>query len=166
MISYTITPDTYVVTAAEVKTWLRLDHTTDDTLISSIIIPAAQSAIEHATGISLSNESEVVAVWDVDSNTGWLELPFAPLQEITEVKASDEVTTGYTTGGTNNYPTITIDAGVKVQVNYLAGSTTPDHELKLAVLQQAAYYYMNRESGDLAPAVKDIVLKRGRNLAI
>jgi hypothetical protein len=166
MISYTITPTSAAVTAAEVKTWLRIDHSTDDTLITGTIIPAAQAAIEHATGLSLSDEGEVVSIWDVDSNTGWLELPISPLQEIVKVLVSDEATTGYTEGGTPNYPTINITSGQKVQVEYLAGAETVDPELKLAVLMQAAYYYMNRENSDIAPAAKNIILKRGRNLAI
>lgn len=166
MISYTITPTAAAVTAAEVKTWLRIDHSTDDTLITGTIIPAAQAAIEHATGYSLSNEAVVVAIWDGDSNRGWLELPFAPLQEIVEVKLGDNISTAFTAGGAPNYPTLTVASGNKVSVEYLAGKATPDPELKLAVLMQAAYYYMNREISELAPVVKGIVLKRGRNLAI
>lgn len=167
MISYTLDRPSYIVSLAEAKSWIRIDHSADDSLIENVIIPAAQAMIEQATGLCFTDETEVVAVFDVTSNaTGWIELPFSPLQEIDTVEVNDEASESYAINGADYYPTMTVPSGTKVKVTYTAGMATPDPDCKLAVLQQAAYIYANRETTELAESVRKFVLLRGRNLAI
>lgn len=161
MLDVTINRTSYIVTAAELKTWLRIDHSADDTMLTNIIIPAAQQQVETATGLLLSNEQEVMAVYGADSNNGFVFLPCNPVQEITEVLINGEEYTDYelTAGGG-----LIVPAGFPVSVTYTAGYSTPDADLKQAVLMQAAWIYNNRESVELAPAVNRIVMMRTNNL--
>jgi len=161
MLDVTITRTSYIVTAAELKTWLRIDHSADDSLLTNIIIPAAQQQIETATGLILSNEQAVVAVFSAESNNGFIFLPCNPVQAITEVLLNDEIYDGYvlTSGGG-----MIVTAGFSVSVTYNAGFPTADAELKQAVLIQAAYLYNNREATDISQAVNRIVTLRTNNL--
>ena len=60
MITTTITTrPAPVVSLANAKSWLRVDHSTDDTLLQDIIIAAAQSMIVNATGRALSVNTAV-----------------------------------------------------------------------------------------------------------
>ena len=161
MLDVTINRTSYIVTAAELKTWLRIDHSAEDTMLTNTIIPAAQQQIETATGLILSNEQEVIAAYGADSNNGFVFLPCNPVQEIDEVLVNDTEYTDYelTAGGG-----LIVPADFTVTVTYKAGFDTPDAELKQAVLMQAAYLYNNREATDLAPAVNRIVMLRTNNL--
>ena len=164
MISYTIKRDSYCVTLAEAKAWLSIDNTAYDTIIEDVLIPSAQSAIERAMGLSLSNESTVILKVDDFSADVEIELPIAPVQEIVSV-TSDDVAIDYEYNGVDEYPVI-ITSGSNIEVEYKAGYAEVDAELKLAVLIQIAYFFQNRESSDIATAVKSIIMRRGRNLML
>lgn len=161
MLNVTINRTSYIVTAAEVKAWLRIDHNAEDSLITDIIIPAAQQQIETATGLILSNEQVIIAEYGTDSNNGFVFLPCNPVQEITEVVVNDAAYTDYelTAGGG-----LVVTAGYPVKVTYKAGFSTPESDLKQAVLMQAAWIYNNREAVDLAQAVNKIVMLRTNNM--
>lgn len=178
MLSVTITdrPEA-CITLTEAKAWLRVDHTADDTLLTDVLIPAAQDIIEQATGLMLSPDTVVVAKWDAESNlTGSLELPLAPFDYMVELTVNDEVVADgdYTINGLQNYPVLETGSGVTVEAEYIAGfaagtgydtSKLPP-ALKLAVLNQLAYMYDNRELNDLAPSVKGTIKLFTRNLPI
>jgi hypothetical protein len=152
-----------VVSLANAKSWLRVDHSTDDDLLEDIIIPAAQSMIENATGRALSEDTEIQVVVSSESNIGWLSLPFAP---VTAVSLP-------TTGITVNNDVAEMTAGEAITIEYTAGYTTCPPDLIMAVLNQVSWMYENR--GDepknygisgLSPNVKNIIQMYTRNLPI
>ena len=141
-----------IVTLAEAKTWLRVDHTADDNLIEDIIIPAAQQRIEMATGLMLSAGTEVKVEYTGIESAMYVDLPFAP---VTSVEAPED--------STNEGDTLLIPAG-DTTVEYTCGYTTVPADLKLLVLNQIDWMYNNRNSTELAPAIKGWILLYTRNL--
>lgn len=148
-----------VVSLAQAKSWLRIDHTTDDDLLEDIVIPAAQSMIEMATGRALSADTAIEVVVTADSNDGWLVLPFAPAQSV-ELP---------TTGVTLAADTVTITADVDVTIEYTAGYDVCPPDLVIAVLMQVAWMYNKRgedETQSMNPAISKILKLYTRNLPI
>ena len=178
MLSVTITDrPAACVSVAEVKSWLRIDHTADDTLIESTIIPAAQDLIEQATGLCLSGDTVVIAQWDAASNlNGTLELPLSPFDTMIELTVNDVVMEDgeYTINGHDLYPILDVQSGVAVKAEYLSGFAVDTGyntgklppALKMLVLNQAAYMYENRGDGKLSPEVQKGILLYTRNLPV
>lgn len=164
------------ITLAEARAWLRLDHTADDTLLDTIIIPGAQDKIEQATGLCLSGDTLVVVEVDAVTNDGEIHLPLAPFDSIIDIELDSEsiTTDDYTITGGTLYPVVNVSAGLKVKIEYLAGFATGNGytvagippALKIAVLMQTAYDYENRGDARLSPGVNEIVLLHTRNLML
>lgn len=141
-----------IVTLAEAKIWLRVDHTADDNLIEDIIIPAAQRRIEMATGLMLSAGTEVKVEYTGIESAMYVDVPFAP---VTSVEIPED--------STNEGDTLLIPAG-DTTVEYTCGYTEVPADIKLLVLNQIDWMYNNRNSTELAPAVKGGILLYTRNL--
>ncbi len=164
------------ITLAEARSWLRLDHTADDTLLSDIIIPGAQDKIEQATGLCLSGDTLVVVEVDAGTNDGEIHLPMAPFDSIIDIELDGASTTtdDYTITGGAMYPVLNVSAGVSCKIEYLAGFTTGNGytvagippDLKKAVLQQTAYDYEHRGDSMIAPEINHTILLHTRNLMI
>jgi len=162
------------VTLAEARAWLRLDHTADDSILSNIIIPNAQDKIEQATGLALSGDTLVVVVVDAETNNGIIDLPIAPFDSVIDVEINDINSTDYAVNGNAMFPVMTVGAGTKLKIEYIAGYAEGNGytvagippALKLAVLNQIAYDYENRGDGNLSPAVTNTILLYTRNLMI
>ena len=178
MLSVTITdrPEP-CITLTEAKSWLRIDHTADDSLLSDIIIPAAQSLLEQALGLILSADTIVTAEWDADSNlNGWLPLPFAPYDEMIELTVSGAVVADgdYVINGHTLYPVLEVSPNTSVKAEYLCGYAADNGydtgkipgALKACVLNQTAWMYANRGDGSISPEVQKTVLLYTRNLPI
>lgn len=78
-------PTAEPVSLAEAKLHLRVDHADDDTLISSLIVAARQSA-EHITGRALMPQTWELALDAFDSV---ICLPKPPFVSVTSVKYTD-----------------------------------------------------------------------------
>jgi len=158
MMTVTITDrPTPVIGLATAKSWLRIGHTTDDTLLEDYIIPAAQQIIEDATGLCLSDETGVKVVISADSNTGYLSLPYAPLIEMT----TEDVTVVADDAS--------FTAGVDTEIEYTAGYEECPPALKLLVLHQITWMYENRGDAQkqaLNPSIASMVQLYTRNLMI
>ena len=81
-------PSVEPLDATTLKTWCRIDGSDEDTLLTSLFIPAARQACENATGRAL-----ITQTWEVVLD-GWpaasaIELPRAPVLAITSVKYID-----------------------------------------------------------------------------
>lgn len=178
MLSVTVTDrPAACVSTSEVKSWLRIDHDADDTLIEDVIIPAAQDLIEKATGLCLSGDTLIVAKWDAGSNlNGALELPMAPFDTMIELTVNETVVEDgeYTINGHDLYPVLEVQSGVAVKAEYLAGFAVDTGyntgklpiALKMLVLNQAAYMYDNRGDGKLSPEVQIGLKLYTRNLPV
>lgn len=135
-------PSDPCVTLAQVKNHLRIDFTTDDTYLNSII-PQCQDRVEQYTATSL-NERTISVV--INNSYGNTELPYGPVISVTTTKDFD-----------GNALTDAIYKGVAFQtvyspclryltITYQAGYTDDNRppSLVLALLQEIAYRYENR----------------------
>lgn len=90
-------PGTEPVTLAEARAFLQLDSsfTSDDTLIQSVLIPAARAAAEHLTGRAL-----ITQTWrrTLDGFPCLIELEHAPLQSVSAVEYLDSAGVWQTVG--------------------------------------------------------------------
>ena len=81
-------PTVEPLTVAEAKAHLRVDHTTDDTLIESLI-KAARATAEKFQGRGYLNQTYKLYL-DYFPAAGYIELPYAPLSSVTSVVYEDE----------------------------------------------------------------------------
>lgn len=151
-------------TLQECKDQLKIDFSTDDALITSLIA-AARAEVEQFTGRSLVDR-EVQALIQLDG-CFLFELPYGPVQSITSITALAIF------GGTNEVVTdfdLYGDPGQFAQIKpkncgtytavYEAGHTVLPGPLRQAVIHQVAYLYEHRgdESGidGMSPTAKTL----------
>lgn len=108
----TSAPADLMLTTAEAKLHLKVDDTTDDTLIAGLV-KAATSHIENA----VLHRSLINRTYDLYMDTfptGYtLELPMPPLSSVTSVKYTDKNNTEQTWAATN-YKVVTTDDPGKI----------------------------------------------------
>jgi uncharacterized phiE125 gp8 family phage protein len=166
------------VTLAEVKEWLIIDHTDDDTLLTRLI-SRVRGAVESKTKLSLV-ERTITVTADLVRET---KLPHGPVREITEVLfrqgTNDDGTPDSITMTTEDYTTDGEDFKVfksskcgRHRISYNAGYGTdsgdtpvwncpvPD-DLKTAILMEIAYRYEHRgdETNSISAAGNETVQK-------
>jgi uncharacterized phiE125 gp8 family phage protein len=162
-------PASEPVTLTEAKLYLRVDHTTDDNLITSLIKAAREK------GEELSRRAFITQTWEMSLNS-WpddfrLRVYRPPLQSITSVKYTDRdnqerTWTDYDTDiasepGTiifNTLPGANLRTSGAITVRFVAGygssaSNVPER-IKAAILALVAHWYENRESLDVPAGIK------------
>ncbi len=94
------------VSRTDVKNWLRIDYTSDDSLIDSLI-NAARVHIEKLTGRSLVNKKlrANIELSGYVPNVWMIDLPYSPLICVDEVKLKE---------GINDYETLTVNDVVEI----------------------------------------------------
>lgn len=143
-------------TLSECKSQLKIDYTTDDTLITALIT-AARMLIEQYTGISLV-EREINAVCKLDG-CHLFELPYGPvdyttlvIQQLAAYGGTNTTVTGYSLYG-DHFVQIQPEEDAIYALTYNTGWVDPalPGALKEAVIQQVAYMYEHRgdENDDL-----------------
>lgn len=142
-------------TLAEAKSWMKVDLTDDDTLITELIT-VARKMVEGYLCISLVPKT-ITAI--LNNSQGGIELPYAPVTSVTSVVDEDDVTLTVTT----DY----ILQGVKFKTiktpyDYLkvvyVTEASEEEQFKTAVLQQIVFLYENRGDAagmQLSPMVKE-----------
>ena len=143
-------------TLQEAKDHLKVDYSTDDTLITTLI-SSVRHQLEQYTGVSyVARQVDIIAKLD---GCHAFELPYGPaasLPTITELKVLAGVSEvllidQYTTyGGIGDFIQIipTERAGT-FAITYTVGYTTLPTALKQAVLHQIAYLYEHRGDEDI-----------------
>jgi len=138
------------VTLAQVKSQLKIDFTTDDTLITALI-SAARAQIEQYTGTSIV-EREVITLCKLTGDN-WFELPYGPVTTASIVVST--VSIGGSTPETLTDFDIVGESFIQVSpgdndicypflVTYDAGYAIVPPGLSEAVLHQVAYLYEHR----------------------
>lgn len=139
------------LTLQQAKDYLRVTHSTEDTLITEMIV-ASRQAIEKVTGLSLV-PSTVVAL--IDNSGGDIELPLGPYVKDLEIADEDgtEITSFELRGlqfktlhrPTNSYIVCTYKAGYTAS----AFETYPilPTDLLNAIKDQVSFLYENRGEG-------------------
>lgn len=134
------------ITSTEAKNWLKVDFSTDDTLIN-MLITAVREAAERYTGLALI--AKTVEYFDEAPDNKIL-LPFPEHLEITEVKINNVVTTGYLKTGLTQFiidisPVFqsSTDNDNGLYVKYKTNGTCPTG-LKALMLKEIDEQYRNR----------------------
>ena len=129
-----------IITTSEVKDYVRIDTTADDTIIARMIV---QARIWCENYISKDILSKTRSYYIPQTNSGIFDLPFAPVTSIQSITI-DSVASTYEILGLDN-ETIELDSGAasKVKINYTTSGLSDDL-LKQAMLQLVSTYYDNR----------------------
>lgn len=155
------------ITTNEVKNYLKIDFTTDDTLISDLIT-GVREAIEEFTGLALVVKTITYFDEDIEDE---IILPYPEHDEITEVKFNGTVSTEYTKTGLSQFiikPTISLidvtgtlqNAGV--EITYTTLGTCPK-AIKLEMLRLLAEKY-ERRGNTFEGAIADLTENSYANL--
>tara|TARA_B110000977_G_scaffold197849_1_gene281404 strand:+ start:953 stop:1468 length:516 start_codon:yes stop_codon:yes gene_type:complete len=129
-----------ILTAQNVKDYVRVDTSADDNLITSMI---TQARIWCENYIS----RDIVAknrTYYLDTTNGLFDLPFGPVASISQITLNGTITTDYEILGLDN-ETIELDGGSaeRVKITYITLGIN-DSLVKQAMLQLISTYYDNR----------------------
>lgn len=147
------------VQLSEAKDFCKIDISTDDTLITALIVAARQQC-EAYTGLSIV-EHNVVAV--LNNCNGGIYIPYGPIQEIFQVIDNEGniliLDSDYTLQG-NEFKRLMHPKVEEVTIEYFAGyGASLPSAIKTAILNQVYYLYDNRSQGvdDISPIAKMIL---------
>jgi len=142
-----------IITATEVKNYVRIDTTADDALIATMI---TQARIWAENFISRDIVSKNRTYYIDRTDTGLFDLPFSPVASISEITINNIITTNYEILGLDN-ETIELDQGSadRVKITYITTGLN-DSLLKQALLQLVSTYYDNRADFIVSQSVSEI----------
>ena len=128
-----------IVTTQNVKDYVRIDTSADDSIIA-LMIEQARIWCENYISRDIVAKNRT---YDVDKTNGIFDLPFSPVSSISAVTVEGEAAE-YTVLGLDN-ETIELDGGSAEQVKVTYATTgLSDGLLKQAILQLVSTYYDNR----------------------
>ena len=140
-----------LLTVQNVKDYVRIDTSADDTLIGQMIIQARIWCENYISRDIVSKNR----TYYLDTTNGLFDLPFAPVSSISSLTIED-VAAGYTVLGLDN-ETIELDGGEaeNVKVTYIT-SGLDNGLIKQAMLQLISTYYDNRADFKTGTIVSEI----------
>jgi uncharacterized phiE125 gp8 family phage protein len=151
-IRYSNVGTTEPITAAEVKAWLKVDFSDEDTLIGSLITQVRELA-EEASGLALIDKTIEYFEEDRDIIGDWVKLPYPAHNAITAVVLDGETlttddysVTGLTQKLIKITGTVTVDDTLNdngLKVTYTTEGTCPNG-VKIAMLKEIAETYEKR----------------------
>lgn len=153
------------VTATEVKNYLKVDFSNDDTLISDLIT-GIREQIELFTGLSLVVKTIEYFDEEIDEE---IKLPYPEHDAITEVKINNEVSTAYIKTGLTQFiikPTVISvndDNDYGIKITYTTKGTCPKG-IKVEILKAIDEKYRNR-GNTFEGAIADLSENSYANLA-
>lgn len=133
-------------TLAEIKTYLSIDASTYDDLLTDIKY-AVFARIEKLTGQNFNNASGASFTVNYDSNQNYFEIPYLPVTSITSVIAYDTTDASAALTDGNGYKSIGLTGSRdgtfwldifnnynEVRVVYVSNGSTLPYDIKLAVM--------------------------------
>ena len=154
------------LTASEVKSYLKVDFTTDDTLIGTLIT-GVREQIEEFTGLALV--AKTIEYFDNEIPEE-IVLPYPEHSEIVELKFNNEVSTAYVKTGLTQYiikpTTITVNTDSDdygIYIKYKTAGTCPQ-AIKNEMLKLLDEKYRNR-GNTFEGAISDLSENCYANLA-
>lgn len=146
------TTGTEILTTQEVKDYVRIDTSSDDSIILAMI---TQARIWCENYIS----KDIVAknrTYYLSHTNGVYDLPFGPVASISEITIDGTATTDYKILGLDN-ETIELDSSLaeNVKSTYITLGLN-DSLIKQAMLQLISTYYDNRSDFNTSTIVQDI----------
>lgn len=172
----TTPPPSEILTAADVRTHLRIETTAEDALLLSLVT-AARAALEERTGLSLAPGQVWRVTLDCFPAAGApIELPRAPVTSVTSMAYDDTAGVEQALDPDGDEVRVLLDSDVPriarpsayslswprtnraaaVRIDYAAGYTAANlpPDLRHAMLLLVGHYYENREAtqpGNMAP---------------
>ena len=141
-----------VISVQDVKDFVRIDTSADDSLISRMITTAREWAENYMTR-DIVSKSRIYYLPKVDDR---FLLPFAPITSISQVEVDGTVTTDYKLFGLNEQVVLLNSLpSEEVKVTYTT-TGLPDESIKQALLQLVASYYDNRSNFVVGESVNEI----------
>jgi hypothetical protein len=135
-----------IITASEVKNYVRIDTAADDALIATMI---TQARIWAENFISRDIVSKNRTYYIDRTDTGLFDLPFSPVASISEITINNIITTNYEILGLDN------ETADRVKITYITSGLN-DSLLKQALLQLVSTYYDNRADFIVSQSVSEI----------
>lgn len=129
-----------ILTAQNVKDYVRVDTSADDNLITSMITQA-RIWCENYISRDIVTKNRT---YYLDTTNGLFDLPFGPVASVSEITLNGTITTDYEILGLDN-ETIELDGGIaeRVKITYITLGIN-DSLVKQAMLQLISTYYDNR----------------------
>ena len=153
------------ISVSEVKSYCKIDFTTDDTLISTLITGVRQQ-IEEFTGLALV--AKTIEYFDEEIEEE-IKLPYPEHSAITEVKFNNVVSTGYIKTGLTQFiikpndTTVTDASEYGVKITYTTSGTCKQ-AIKNEMLKLLDEKYRNR-GNTFEGAISDLSENCYANLA-
>lgn len=166
-------PATEPVSSAEAKLHLKVDGSTDDTLIAALI-SAARLLCEAFQG-----RGYITQTWELTLDAfpeSPFELPVAPLATVTSIKYKDSAGTETTMDSGDyvldisaepgrvaladgvSWPSVDLYPVGGVKIRYTVGAASAPANVKQAILLTVGSWYEDRQAGsDLSPAAKALL---------
>lgn len=166
-------PATEPVSSTEAKLHLKVDGSTDDTLIAALIT-AARMLCESYQG-----RGYITQTWELTLDAfpeSPFELPVAPLASVTSIKYKDAAGTEYTMDPSDyvldlssepgrvaladgvSWPSVDLYPVGAVKIRYTVGGASAPANVKQAILLTIGDWYQDRQAGsDLSPAAKALL---------
>jgi hypothetical protein len=128
------------VSLTEMKLWMKVDFTSDDSIISSLIT-TARRVLEKYMGITMGQRTYTMQMEVCDD---WVDVPYGPLDSVTSITRIDGVgaTEAITDYEVRNRRILLNQTGI-MEIVYDASFTVPE-DLKTDIKKLVAYYYQNR----------------------
>lgn len=156
-ITRTVTATVEPILLADVKKFMRVSFTDEDSLITSLI-KTARVALENYLGISI-----VATSIEVETTNYWtpFRIPYTPIVAISELIVDN---IDYDTSDYANDGYVRID-GTDLQIKYTAGFTTVPEDLKTALMSMVMYYFDHRgDIGSIPSGILTLVQPYNTNL--
>ena len=153
-----------IVTLAEVKSYMRLTSTIDDSYIDDLI-PVAREILEDVLNIAFIQQSFILYLKDYVEDKRGISIPYFPLIEITgitEIIEGEEIPLtddDFVIYNDNNIHFNSDIYNKEINIEYTAGhgdeSNYGEHQkrYKMFLLAQIYYMYENRLSVDVSPSI-------------
>jgi hypothetical protein len=155
-IKISATTGSEIVTAADAKSYIRIDTSDDDTLLSEMI-KQARIWCENYIGKDIVAKTRVYYLEYVDDR---FELPFNPVSSITSITTEGSAASYETHGVDSNIVSLNKLAAKDVKVTYTTSGIS-DSLLKQAVLQLVSTYYDNRADYIVMQGVSSVKVPSG-----
>lgn len=140
-----------IITLGDVKNYVRIDSTEDDSIITNMI-EQARIWCENYISRDIVPKNRT---YYMDSTSGLFDLPFAPVATIESVTVEGEAAT-YTEYGLDDI-SIELNGGpsLNVKITYTTAGLN-DGLIKQALLQMVSNYYDNRADFEIGKTVNEI----------
>ena len=147
-----------IVTLTEAKNYTRVDVSTDDDIITSMI-KSAREKCEAIINRDIVSKTRSVFMSNLNSSGEYI-LPYAPITSIqsVETQASDGTLTtiSYESYGLDDkYIELSASSNKNIKIAYTTTGMTND-DLKLAIKQLVATYYDNRSDFETGISINEI----------